>query len=359
MKKYKLIIKTLSPTLIGSGFGSTLIDTDTEFHSSGFPIIRARTIKGLLRESAMEINEIIETEQSINDIFGEGNRDYTEHKLRIGNAYIQGWDGIKDVIHKLNRESEKIKEFYSQVIQQTSIDEKSEIAKDSSLRSYRLLKPDLIFESTIEVEDTFKPFLDNACLNLRYAGTRRNRGWGKISVSIKEITKEIESTILKPIIDINEIEDLNIISVKVTTVDPVVLGTQIGDQNTVNSQVDISGNHVRGIIIQEYLKNGGNSDNKDFFDIFFSGNVRFGNLRLNNSEALPLHYHYEKTDQEKKCLNVFTTEDKITKPIGQKFTTIDNSLYLANPKLTSYFHNTRSNDRAAGRSTKDADGGIF
>ncbi|MBK7245693.1 MAG: hypothetical protein IPH98_17940 [Saprospiraceae bacterium] len=269
MKKYKLIIKTLSPTLIGSGFGSTLIDTDTEFHSSGFPIIRARTIKGLLRESAMEINEIIETEQSINDIFGEGNRDYTEHKLRIGNAYIQGWDGIKDVIHKLNRESEKIKEFYSQVIQQTSIDEKSEIAKDSSLRSYRLLKPDLIFESTIEVEDTFKPFLDNACLNLRYAGTRRNRGWGKISVSIKEITKEIESTILKPIIDINEIEDLNIISVKVTTVDPVVLGTQIGDQNTVNSQVDISGNHVRGIIIQEYLKNGGNSDNKDFFDIFF------------------------------------------------------------------------------------------
>ena len=111
MMKYKLQIRTLSSTLIGSGFGSTLIDTDTEFHASGFPMIRARTIKGLLRESAQDILEITGENVSLDDLFGISDRGELNTQLRISNAYIQNWDKIKNELTHFNAYTEKIKEY--------------------------------------------------------------------------------------------------------------------------------------------------------------------------------------------------------------------------------------------------------
>ena len=330
----------------------------TEFHASGFPMIRARTIKGLLRESAQDILEITGENVSLDDLFGISDRGELNTQLRISNAYIQNWDKIKNELTHFNAYTEKIKEYYSEEIQQTSIEE-SGIAKDASLRNYRLVKSNNIFEALIEFDKENLEFLNKVCLNLRYAGTRRNRGWGRISVSITEsdLDNVIESTT-------NKILDTSTrIGVKIKTIDPVILGSQLGDQNTVNSQLEISGNHLRGIIIQEYLNNSGRIDD-DFLEFFFSGKIKFNSLSLKNSEALPLHYHYEKSDQDKVVLNVFELEKakitKITKPIGQKYILNSNEYEVCTPRSTANFHNSRKDNRAAGRSTKDMnEGGIF
>ena len=51
MIKYQLKIKLLSDSTFGRGDGvAGLIDQEVEHDSSGFPYLRGRTVKGLLRE---------------------------------------------------------------------------------------------------------------------------------------------------------------------------------------------------------------------------------------------------------------------------------------------------------------------
>jgi len=75
MSKFTLVIALKSYTLIGSGEGyGSVIDTDAIFDNYGLPYIPARRIKGLLRESALEISEMnlpqkFET-KDINNLFG-------------------------------------------------------------------------------------------------------------------------------------------------------------------------------------------------------------------------------------------------------------------------------------------------
>ena len=73
---------------------------------------------------------------------------------------------------QLNAYTEKIKEYYSEEIQQTSIEE-SGIAKDASLRNYRLVKSNNIFEALIEFDKENLEFLTSGIFisSLSFVGT--------------------------------------------------------------------------------------------------------------------------------------------------------------------------------------------
>lgn len=356
MKQYKLTLSSLSNLLISSGKSSTLIDTDIDFHKSGFPFIRARTLKGLLKESLEEVCEIEgrpDTEFIIHYYFGEGGSNEVSSKLRFDNLYLPNWIQLKSQVNDTKLTLNNIINYYTTNIQQTAIDE-NEIAKDYSLRNYRVLNPNIEFEGILEIkEDKYSEILEMAIINLRYAGVRRNRGLGRIRI---EKGNEITCANKKSPI---EIKNETKIAIKLKTKHPVILGLQYGDQNTVNTQSFISGNQLRGLIIEQYLASNKPFNKKEFFDLFLSGKIRFGNLYFNNSKALPLNIHYEKTDKNKYPLNVFTSKDKITKPIGG-IASVNNSKYFTEKVETSlFFHNTRE-DRTAGKSTKNqAIGGIF
>ena len=61
MSVFKLNLKLLSDTLIGSGEGwGAIIDNDIVFDDFGLPYIPARRVKGCLRESALEVMEMFE-----------------------------------------------------------------------------------------------------------------------------------------------------------------------------------------------------------------------------------------------------------------------------------------------------------
>ena len=70
-------IKNLSPLILSTGeTDSTYIDSQMAFDENGFPYISARRFKGLLRESAVEvINMITESDMTVNiatvdEVFG-------------------------------------------------------------------------------------------------------------------------------------------------------------------------------------------------------------------------------------------------------------------------------------------------
>jgi len=79
----KIKIDLLSYTLTGSGEGAGIIDSDVVLDDFGFPYIPSRRIKGVLRESAQEVCDIlgINDYKIVNSIFGKDG--FTEGKLHI------------------------------------------------------------------------------------------------------------------------------------------------------------------------------------------------------------------------------------------------------------------------------------
>lgn len=360
MQQYSLSLTTLTNVLISSGKSATLIDTDIEFHKTGFPFIRARTLKGLLKESMQEVCEIEnlgkqKTDEILKALFGEGGTDKNTAMLCFDNLYLPNWATLKKEVQHAGIASSQILKEYTTTIQQTAIDQ-NEIAKDTSLRNYRVLKPNLIFEGVLETTGMqYAAFLDKAILNLRYAGTRRNRGFGRIRLSATAI--ETQEKKYEPL----KITDQSSLSIKVTTMHPVVLGLKFGDQNTVNTQTYLSGNQLRGLIIGMYLKKRGSFDDREFFDLFISGKLKFNYAFLNNSKPVPLNIHYKKSNNisGRHPINVFLTDGEITRPFGGMVTESPSGFVKEIPSTTLFFHNSRE-DRTAGKSTEDQQiGGIF
>lgn len=383
---YILQVTTESYLLTGSGEGATLIDADVVFHPSGFPMIPARRVKGMLKESLEEVLEIfgktrMEIDEMVSSLFGDPGVPTFRGKLLFHNLMLQEWKQIAEEIKNIPKEGalepEFVKSYFTTEVQQTAIgkegnkDEIDGVAKSRSLRNYRVIKPGKTFESQLGITAALTPeedqFLQKAVLNLRHAGTRRNRGFGKIKCQL--LPDEVDNTTLTR--QGSSSEELPArISVSVTTLAPVILAELQGEQNTVFTRKFISGNQLRGLLANAYMRSQGLTFQNahldpGFQELFLSGKLKFGNLRFNQGQAIPLHLHEYKRDPNKNPISVFSKDDKdkdITKPIKKRIGQIkDGAIQTSgfSPKTTFNFHNSRPN-RAAGRNTElDEEGGIF
>jgi len=196
---YKIKITTLSDTIIATAEGQgSIIDTDICFDEFGIPYIPARRIKGCLRDSALEVYQLLNmlnrptSTSFIDDIFGS--RGYSPAKVKISNANIFDYKINKEWISYLLETSntpfseENVKKYFSQIRNMTEIDNERWIAKDKSLRNVRTLREGLDFEANLDfIEDPNQGTIDFLALsvkNLRYIGSNRTRGFGKIKCQL-------------------------------------------------------------------------------------------------------------------------------------------------------------------------------
>jgi CRISPR/Cas system CSM-associated protein Csm3 (group 7 of RAMP superfamily) len=224
MKTYTLKLTLLSPCLIGSGEGfGAVIDSDIVFDEFGIPYIPAKRIKGCLRDSAIEVCEmfkqadikmfVLEEEDSenkfkiVSHIFGKPG-DEKPAPVYFSNLTIEGYEEIVQWMRYLMKKypniitRESIINQYTELRQQTAIDEDG-TAKEHSLRTIRVAKKGISFIGEIDIEvvnDDMIKLLYFACENLRYIGTKRNRGFGKVKCELHE-----NST---PISYLNKLEEL-------------------------------------------------------------------------------------------------------------------------------------------------------
>jgi len=216
MKTYNLKLTLQSPCLIGSGEGfGAVIDSDIVFDELGIPYIPAKRIKGCLRDSAIEVCEmfkqaeikmfVLEEENSenrfkiISRLFGNPG-DEKPAQVYFSNLTIEGYEEIVQWLRYLMNEyqdiitRESIINQYTELRQQTAIDEGTGTAQEHSLRTIRVAKRGISFTGTIDIEkanDDLIALLYFACKNLRRMGTKRNRGFGSIECEIYEDSKEI------------------------------------------------------------------------------------------------------------------------------------------------------------------------
>ena len=205
MKTYQLKLKLLSPTLIGSGEGfGALIDTDIVFDDAGIPFVPSKRIKGCLLDSATEVkeifNDLIDFPMDIETTFGKKGGDSKSGAVYFSNLTVADYKNNKawlDYYLKNKKypdilSRERILETFTEIRQQTAIE--SGVAKDGSLRTIRVIKKGFEFYGDIHIEKESETILDTlmlACLNFRFMGTKRNRGFGEIHCSLLENGKEL------------------------------------------------------------------------------------------------------------------------------------------------------------------------
>ncbi|MCX7724553.1 MAG: RAMP superfamily CRISPR-associated protein [Thermodesulfovibrio sp.] len=215
MEALKLRLKLLSPSLIGSaeGFGA-IIDSDIVFDEHGITFIPSKRLRGLLRDSANEVLEMFylsginlipfkrkeDSFDIIDELFGEAGQSYSS-PLFISNLYIIEYENLSSWISYLTKKfsnfvnPERVRNYFTEIRQQTSIDEEKGVAKKHSLRTIRVAKKGLEFEGYLhlyEKREDFRRLLYFACLNLRRFGTRRTRGFGEIECRLFNEQGEID-----------------------------------------------------------------------------------------------------------------------------------------------------------------------
>lgn len=216
MRTLTINIKFNSPTLIGSGTGfGSIIDSDIVFDEIGIPFIPSKRIKGLLRDSAYEILDAFAAAginwlpyDIIDRTFGiQGSEKPAPiyfSDLTIPDYYVvKKW--LVYLTEKFNTyiNAPVIMNYFTEIRQQTSIDESTGTSEEHSLRTIRLAKKELNFIGTIDIEtssdDPIK-LLFLAAKNLKHIGTKRTRGYGSVTCSITDDNREINF--------FNELEEL-------------------------------------------------------------------------------------------------------------------------------------------------------
>lgn len=174
-------IELLSDLCVSNGesFGSR-IDTDISYDTFGIPIIKAKSLKGCLREVSEELEDIKAVPDGFTDkVFGCFG-DVLPSSLIIQNAHPTNYSELICDVQSNKLSQNVVRECYTYTRVQTSIDGQTGTAKKGTLRNKRVLSRGLTFvcEYTVGKEEE-KDFLK--CITaLRYIGMNRTRGLGAV-----------------------------------------------------------------------------------------------------------------------------------------------------------------------------------
>lgn len=186
----KISITLLSDTCISDGERyNSYIDTDICYDKYGLPYIPAKRIKGCLRESAMEVNDM-GGKIDIDSLFGK--TDSITAGASFGNGkLIDEADYMEDINKIMNTDSpsivheQNVLDNFTYIRTQTAINTNG-AAEDNSLRSIRVLKKGIVFIANVESSKDMEKDLEKCCKVWRHMGYNRTRGLGEIKVSLIE-----------------------------------------------------------------------------------------------------------------------------------------------------------------------------
>ena len=358
-----LKIKLIADLLCATGESNAFVDANPVFDEYGLPYIKGKTFKGLLKEAANEVEEIMQFSDPgykgmTAELFGD---ETTEGKIQIPDVRVEDYDNIVLYLPQTYLSPRDCRNYFTTTRRQTALEQNS--AKKNSLRTYKLLRADrTAFEVTVDYPEKFSGLMDKAILQLRNIGLRRNRGFGKITIS--KSGAYFSSKLNNPVSLGNHSDRILRLRYSITALDPLHLSRPVGDQNTESTEDYIPGSVVRGIVARSLInrnKLGSDAHKDELFRKLILGDIIYDNAGIQINDfiyrPMPLAISYTKSDSEKIPVNVLETE----KGGGKTFPKWARSIYLPNEnvsvKLVQQFHQSRQN-RLAGKSTED-EGSIF
>ncbi|RMG32680.1 MAG: hypothetical protein D6732_13100, partial [Methanobacteriota archaeon] len=246
--KYIIQCTLLSDTLPASGEGiSGSVDMDIHYDDDGIPYIPGKRLKGILREQAEALEEIV-LQHSVNELFGtEGNDSLTNFKL--GNGKIKNYDSYRRTLSKVEEElkrslsREEVLAWFTTVRAGTTIELDSGVAQRGTLRTMRLLRKGLVFEFPLQLDHKYEKDFELLCKATTHLGVSRTRGLGNIRLELKKAEKE-EATL--SIIPQNIPSNANVFRVRFRNIEPLLITSEVGkNQKTMNF---VPGSMIRGAL---------------------------------------------------------------------------------------------------------------
>lgn len=187
MKKVKLTFTILSFWHAGSGAGEgAKLDAVTAKKAPGLPYLPGKTVKGLLREAVLTVEECGQLPVGITTekLFGKPTTRYdsTSGLLEITDATMS------DDFQKWAKTNQEKTQFLFSVLSATRIDENG-TAKDDSLRSIEVAIPMSLtaFVQSEAAPDGWFEALKKAAPFVRHIGSHRHRGLGRTMLQIEEV----------------------------------------------------------------------------------------------------------------------------------------------------------------------------
>ncbi|MCB0174066.1 MAG: RAMP superfamily protein [Anaerolineae bacterium] len=206
MELYKLRLELQSETTFGRGDGlAGVVDREVEHDPFGLPYLRGRTLKGLLAEECANMLYVLKQQQPRLEqkympvaarLFGQpGSGLEQDVYLYFGDAVLP-----HDLRLAVQAEVEQnhisrldVLEALTDIRRQTAVDETG-VPDPHSLRSMRVILPELFFEADLIFTETPTPeainLLNLCAMALRRAGTGRNRGRGRIKATLFDPHKQ-------------------------------------------------------------------------------------------------------------------------------------------------------------------------
>jgi len=222
MSAYFIRLQLGSDTTFGRGDGvAGWVDAEVEHDEYGLPFLRGRALKGLLAEDCANILYALgqqQPPQSLSDwrkaadcLFGKpGSGIDDDAKLRFGDALVPEdlrravAFAVEDKNNKLQRQD--VLNSLTTIRRQTAMTIHGAPQKDS-LRSMRVILRETVFDAELSFdatlqEDAKELILLGACAAaLRRIGLGRNRGRGKVTVSLHKTDNGAEQDITRDLLD--------------------------------------------------------------------------------------------------------------------------------------------------------------
>lgn len=376
-----LRMELLSDALPGSGEGlASIIDTDVCFDELGLPFVPGKRVKGILRESALELNSAGRT---IDGLALFGRPDQVEgSQFRLGNGYLEGYQEARQALLAARGDparsallnAQSVIGCFTTIRSRTALE--NGVARDKSLRTMRVLNRGLIFVFEMDVPAEAEKNLETICKVTRSFGESRTRGLGEIRLSVGPRPEPVKAGDSRRLV--NESGDLDCckVSFKLRNRGQLLLAQRAGRGQ--KSEPHVPGSALLGAFGAWYKQKRDLADpccnDQEFRELFLDGGVVFSDARpvAGQQTALPCPLSIVREKDGERLFDLLREDDHDTivegkiQTKGQPATQV----LLVAPTLTPVsvraeieYHHRRPVDRGVGRplekSTSGGDAGEF
>jgi len=383
----KLMMELLSDALPGSGEGlGGIIDVDVNYDEYGLPYIPAKRLKGILREAASDLRDVGKlTDAQVTALFGQPGQRHGAI-FRLSDGYLPNYEQLRAFLSACARDQktygasfypQSVLGFYTYTRSQTAIEEETPptdpnqsqpkkqpgVAKEGSLRTFRVLKKGIAFEFECEPlpEEAHKQ-LQLICAVTRRFGSSRTRGLGDIRLRCGTAAPRSQKLLPgAPRLD----EKMSVRHLNLQTQGQVLVTTEVGQDQV--SEAYLPGSFLLGALadayIQIYQPKDINAD-ETFRAIFLNGGVRFGNAYplFHDNVYFPAPLSIVKEKDSQRHLDLVRSEtDKQTKGGFNKFIRFDRSreVHTYSPEKEIEYHHYRPEEKRWLGHAKEEEGQFF
>lgn len=372
----KIVMELLSDGLPDSGIGLTgFVDRDICCDKRGLPLIPAKRIRGVLRETASELEFLGILEKDAADrIFGVPGQK-TGSFFRLDDGKVENAEILKSFLDYIQSKEKlmtlfsprMIIDYYSYIRAQTRIEDG--VAKENSLRVSRVLRKGLKFHFPVECPNKYREELRLICRGVHAFGASRNRGLGEVRLLLKDTTCPIDSRMMHPHTDGTSKHVLSEMTVTAEALGQMLVSDNVGKGDETNRY--IPGTFLLGALAGRYLTGKDSRPSDDEFRRFFlSGDVIYTNLypipQGSSKNYLPAPLSIKKIKDKDEYVDLAYAEEISDMENNDKAEEISGNLtgyvallggdgerlYKHLPNVDMQYHHRRPDDRSYGSPLK-------